>query len=577
MSLSIVRREIGAAPLSTDLHPVLDRIFRGRNIRSVEELETGARSLAHYQQLKGIERAAELLVDAIFSKKHVTIVGDFDADGATSTAICMLSLQAMGLQNIDFLVPTRFDFGYGLSPQIVDVAHQQGAELIITVDNGIACIEGVAHAKSLGMTVIVTDHHLPASQLPAADAIVNPNQPGCDFPSKSLAGVGVAFYLMLAVRAQLQAQGGFEQLGLNPPNLANLLDIVAVGTVADVVTLDQNNRILVHQGLQRIRAGKCRPGIQALVEVAGRELEQLTATDLGFVIGPRLNAAGRLDDISLGIGCLLCDDPLQARAMATELDQLNRQRRNIEADMKAQAQSLIDALMIEQDGEVPAAFVVYKEDFHQGVVGILAGRLKDQYARPTIVFAQQDDASVKGSARSIAGIHIRDVLEEVNVANPGLISKFGGHAMAAGLSLDTHKLDTFKTAFTAIVERHLNALGTPDIVLTDGELEGRDMSLPVAKVIRQAGPFGQGFDAPLFDGVFKIVNQRLVGENHLKLVLLPEQGSEIDAIAFNVDTRVWPNAAIKYIQAVYRLDVNVFRGRETVQCVIDKLAPYENG
>lgn len=574
MSLSIKRRVVESTPLNPAFHPVLDRIYRGRDIQSLSELDTQASALAHYKQLTDCEKAAGIIADAMAAQKSVVIIGDFDADGATSTSICMLALSSMGLQSLDYLVPNRFDFGYGLSPEIVDVAHEQGAELIITVDNGIACLAGVARAKALGLQVIVTDHHLPGDELPNADAIINPNRRDCQFPSKSLAGVGVAFYLMLAVRAELQARDWFSQHAIAVPNLANLLDIVAVGTVADVVTLDQNNRILVHQGLQRIRSGKCRPGIRAIVEVAQRELHMLTSSDLGFVVGPRLNAAGRLDDMSLGIECLLSSDSMQARMMAAELDSLNQQRRAIEAEMKAEAEREL-ALLQFNEKAIPAGLVLYKDDFHQGVIGIVAGRIKEKYHRPTIAFAHQDDNVIKGSARSIPGIHIRDVLDEINTAHPALIIKFGGHAMAAGLSLEKAKLAEFEAVFAERMAVHLAQLGDNQDIVTDGELDGQDIVLSLAHTLRSAGPFGQGFETPLFDGVFDVVQQRIVGQNHLKLVLR-YQGNEVDAIAFNVDTAIWPNPNVKRIQAAYQLDVNAFRGRESVQLLIEQLAAYDD-
>ncbi|WP_176582445.1 single-stranded-DNA-specific exonuclease RecJ [Salinimonas sediminis] len=573
MGLPIVRRTISAAPLCNTLHPVLDRVYRGRAITSLEELETTAQGLHHYQQLTGIEQAAQLMCEAIEKQQKVVIVGDFDADGATSTAICMLALRQMGLQEISYLVPNRFDFGYGLSEQIVDIACDEGAQVIVTVDNGIACLPGVARAKARGATVIVTDHHLPGAQLPNADAIVNPNQPGCEFLSKHLAGVGVAFYLMLAIRARLQAKNWFDTVERRAPNLADLLDIVAVGTVADVVVLDKNNRILVHQGLQRIRAGKCRPGIKALFEVAGKELAHITATDLGFVAGPRLNAAGRLDDMALGIECLLCEDPMQARFMASELDQLNQQRKSIESEMKQEAEQAIAAITLEQ-ASMPPALVLYNKDFHQGVIGIVAGRMKEKYKRPAIAFAHQDEHVIKGSARSVPGVHIRDVLEEINAQQPGLIPKFGGHAMAAGLSLPVTALETFEALFYQVVSRHLATAGVQDTIMTDGELSDDEVTLPLARLLRQAVPFGQGFEAPLFDGVFEVVHQRLLKGQHLKLALRVNGGQEVDAIAFNVDTNVWPDESITRVELAYQLDVNVFRGRETVQLLIQELAPH---
>lgn len=575
MGLAIIRRELQTASLGDALHPVLDRVYRGRNVVSVDDLDTRVNALCHYENLKGIGQAAAILQTAIAEQQRVVIVGDFDADGATSTAVCMLGLRQMGLENISYLVPNRFDFGYGLSPEIVDVACDDGAQVILTVDNGIACLEGVNRAKSRGATVVVTDHHLPGAELPAADAIVNPNQPGCGFMSKNLAGVGVAFYLMLAVRARLQQDKWFEQHGSAPPNLAELLDIVAVGTVADVVVLDKNNRILVHQGLQRIRAGRCRPGIRALLEVAGRPSENIGASDLGFVVGPRLNAAGRLDDMALGIECLLCEDPMQARYMATELDRLNQQRRTIESEMKEEAEAAIAAVSVNASS-LPAGLVVYQKDFHQGVIGIVAGRIKDKYKRPTIAFAHQDDETVKGSARSINGVHIRDVLEEVNIRQPGLIPKFGGHAMAAGLSLPLTSLTVFQQTFDDVVATHLEKVGDSQHIVTDGELDVDEVSLSVARLLKQAVPFGQGFEAPAFDGIFEIANQRLLKEKHLKLALRLDSDEEVDAIAFNVDTSVWPNYQTRYVQLVYQLEVNAFRGQETVQLMVQEIAPYEN-
>ena len=570
MILPIVRREVTGASLSSDLHPVIDRIYRGRNIANLDDLENGLKGLTHFNVLKGMPQAAQILADAVVQNKRIIIVGDFDADGATSTSVCILALRAMGYHNVDFLVPNRFDFGYGLSVPIVDEAAKQGAEVIVTVDNGISCIDGVTHAKSLGMQVVVTDHHLPGDVLPPADAIVNPNQPGCEFPSKNLAGVGVAFYIMLALKAELQQQGHFERAGLAPPNLASLLDIVAVGTVADVVVLDKNNRILVHQGLQRIRAGKCRPGIKALVEVANRDCAHLTSTDLGFVVGPRLNAAGRLDDMSQGIACLLEDETIQARMIAAELDALNKERREIETGMKAQAETVLEQMALDE-GDMPSALVVYREDFHQGVIGIVAGRLKEKYLKPVIAFAHQDDEIIKGSARSIPGVHIRDVLDEVNTRYPGVIEKFGGHAMAAGLSLPVAKLQDFEQAFVDIARAHMAKLDGNHALLSDGDLSSKELCLPFAHLLRQAGPFGQGFESPLFDGEFALLDQRLVGQKHLKMVLKSDGANEVDAIAFNVDLKSWPNAMVKRVHIAYRLDINVFRGQETVQLIVEQI------
>ena len=570
MILPIVRREISGASLSSDLHPVIDRIYRGRNIANIDDLENGLRGLTHFNALKGMPEAALILATAIEQNKRIIIVGDFDADGATSTSVCILALRAMGFDNVDFLVPNRFDFGYGLSVPIVDEAAKQGADIIVTVDNGISCIDGVTHAKGLGIQVVVTDHHLPGEVLPPADAIVNPNQPGCEFPSKNLAGVGVAFYIMLALKAKLQQQGYFEKAGIAPPNLASLLEIGAVGTVADVVVLDKNNRIVVHQGLQRIRAGQCRPGIKALVEVANRDSAHLTSTDLGFVVGPRLNAAGRLDDMSQGIACLLEDDTIQARMIAAELDALNKERREIETGMKAQAEMALEQMVLDE-GDMPSALVVYREDFHQGVIGIVAGRLKEKYLKPVIAFAHQDDLIIKGSARSIPGVHIRDVLDEVNTRYPGVIEKFGGHAMAAGLSLPVAKLRDFERAFIDIAGKHLAKLDGNHALLSDGDLSASELCLPFAHLLRQAGPFGQGFESPLFDGEFSLLDQRLVGQKHLKMVLKGDGANEVDAIAFNVDLKAWPNAMVKRVHIAYRLDINVFRGQETVQLIVEQI------
>ncbi|BFT29222.1 single-stranded-DNA-specific exonuclease RecJ [Alteromonas sp. D210916BOD_24] len=570
MILPIVRRQVSGAALSSEFHPVIDRIYRSRNVSHIDDLENGLKGLLHFNTLKGMEQAATILANGVQQNKRLIIVGDFDADGATSTAVCMLALRMMGHENVDYLVPNRFDFGYGLSVPIVDVAAEQGVDIIVTVDNGIACIDGVTHAKNKGIEVVVTDHHLPGDTLPPADAIVNPNQPGCDFKSKHLAGVGVAFYIMLALKAELQRRNYFVTSGLTAPNLASLLDIVAVGTVADVVTLDKNNRILVHQGLQRIRASQCRPGIKALVEVANRECARLTSTDLGFVVGPRLNAAGRLDDMSQGIACLLEDDTMQARMIAAELDALNKERREIETGMKAQAEQVLKQMTLSQ-GEMPDALVVYREDFHQGVIGIVAGRLKEQYLKPVIAFAHQDDETIKGSARSIPGVHIRDVLDEVNTRFPNIIDKFGGHAMAAGLSLPVAKLAAFEQAFIEVTGQHLAKLDSNHALLSDGELTASELNLPFAHLLRQAGPFGQGFDAPLFDGEFDLVDQRIVGQNHLKMVLKSEGNSEVDAIAFNVDVSAWPNAKATRVNIAYRLDVNVFRGHESVQLIVEQI------
>jgi single-stranded-DNA-specific exonuclease len=563
------RRPIISNPIDPQLPPLLDRLYRNRGVSDAAQIQTQIKKLRHYNELKGIEAAACLICDAIKQEQTICIIGDFDADGATSTAICMLSLKAFGHQKLNYLVPNRFDFGYGLSPQIVDVAHEQQAQFIITVDNGISCVDGVKRAKDLGMKVVVTDHHLPGQVLPEADAIVNPNQVGCEFLSKNLAGVGVAFYVMLAVKAKLQAENWFTQKNIAVPNLANYLDIVALGTVADVVPLDENNRVLVHQGLQRIRSGVARPGIKAILDVAARPCHKLSSTDLGFVLGPRLNAAGRLDDMSLGIECLLAEDSQVARQIAARLDALNLERREIESSMKDEAEHALQSF-ISKGNDLPAGVVLYQDDFHQGVIGILAGRIKEKYYRPTIVFAQQDEQSIKGSARSVPGVHIRDLLESINTQFPGLIDKFGGHAMAAGLSLQTHRLNEFKTAFEKAVSIATQGLPTQNLILSDGVLTKHEISIENATLLKLAVPWGQTFEEPLFDGVFQIINQRIVGKNHLKMVVSLDN-TEFDAIAFNVDLALWPNVNSKHVKLAYKLDINEFRGQISVQLLVQAL------
>ncbi|WP_416307809.1 single-stranded-DNA-specific exonuclease RecJ [Neptunicella sp. SCSIO 80796] len=567
MTINIVRRQLQPQFPTTNILPNrLLQIYATRGITDEQQIATGLAGLAHFNQLKGITLAAQYLADAIAGQRKIIIVGDFDADGATSTALCMLALARLDSQNHDYLVPNRFDFGYGLSPEIVEVAHQQHAQLIMTVDSGIACIKGVARARELGMEVIITDHHLPGEALPDAHAIVNPNQPDCDFPSKNLAGVGVAFYMMLALKAELKLRGWFADK--TEPNLAELLDIVALGTVADVVKLDHNNRILVHQGIQRIRSGQCRPGISAIFEVAGRKQGNLAASDLGFVIGPRLNAAGRLDDMSQGIECLLCNDIGQARQMAVQLDSLNRERREIEASMQQEAVKALDSLQLSEQA-LPYGLCLYQADWHQGVIGILAGRIKEKYFRPTIAFAHQDDEIIKGSARSIPGLHIRDLLEDINSRYPGLISKFGGHAMAAGLSLPVSHLAEFETAFHLVAEQWLQDKPLQGAILSDGELDDHELTLDFARQLKQAGPWGQGFEEPLFDGVFNLVEQKIVGQKHLKMQVTTQSGELFDAIAFNVDTEQWPNKQARQVQLAYKLDINEFRGRTSIQLLVD--------
>ena len=554
-----------------DLPPLLTRLYAARGVRSAVELDKGLARLIPYQQLKGIDAAVSLLVTALQQRQRILIVGDFDADGATASSVGVLGLRMLGAAHVDYLVPNRFEYGYGLTPEIVAVALQREPQLLLTVDNGISSVEGVAAAKAAGLTVLVTDHHLPGPELPAADAIVNPNQPGCAFPSKALAGVGVMFYVLLALRARLRELNWFAERGLNEPNLAELLDLVALGSVADVVPLDANNRILVHQGLARIRAGRARPGLRAVLEVAGRDHQRINSTDLGFILGPRLNAAGRLDDMSLGIECLLCEDEALARDMAQQLDELNKDRKSIEQGMQREALAQLKDLPLV---DMPFGLCLFDPDWHQGVIGILASRLKERYFRPAIAFADAGDGLLKGSARSVPGLHIRDALDAVAAKHPGLISKFGGHAMAAGLSLPQENYGACAAAFDAEVRRQLHADDLTGRLLSDGQLSVTEFNLELAKALRHAGPWGQHFPEPLFHGVFQIVQQRLVGEKHLKLVLKTECGGQtLDGIAFNIDRELWPNPTVRWVEVAYKLDVNEFRGNETVQLMIAHLAP----
>ncbi len=569
MTITITRRDyVKDHHLGVIDHPTLRQIYASRGVTEAQSLDRSVKSLLHYQELKGIKQAVQILADALATKQRIIVIGDFDADGATSTALSMLSLSQLGSVNHQYLVPNRFDFGYGLSPEIVDVAHQQGAQVIMTVDNGIACFAGVERALELGIKVIITDHHLPAEKVPEANAIVNPNQPGCEFLSKNLAGVGVAFYLMLALRAHLRDISWFEQQQLTPPNLADYLDIVALGTVADVVPLDENNRVLVFQGIQRIRGGKCRPGIQALVEVAGKTLNRMAASDLGFVLGPRLNAAGRLDDMALGIECLLAADSGTARQMAVQLDSLNRERREIEGSMQKEAMQTLEALNLSEQ-DLPTGIVLYQADFHQGVIGILAGRIKDKFFRPTIAFAHQDENTLKGSARSIPGLHIRDLLEEINSRYPGIIDKFGGHAMAAGLSLPVNKIDAFRQVFEQVADELLAGKSLKGEVVSDGSMQASDLTLEFTQRLKDAGPWGQSFPEPVFDDQFELVDQRLVGEKHLKMMVKHQSGILLDAIAFNIDLNEWPDRDVQQVQLAYKLDINEFRGRTSLQLLVE--------
>lgn len=569
---AVIRHRAGTISPALQLAPVPDlvkRLYASRGVQHPDECDLALRHLLPPSALAGAREAAELLADAVEGEARVVIVGDFDADGATSSALAVSVLRQMGLQDVSYLVPNRFEFGYGLSPEIVALAAEREPDLIVTVDNGIASHAGVATAQGLGISVLVTDHHLPGDELPAADVIVNPNQPQCRFPSKALAGVGVMFYVLTALRAELRSRGWFDATGREIPNLGDALDLVALGTVADVVPLDRNNRILVAAGLERIRSGRARPGIEALLEVAGRDPARLTASDLGFILGPRLNAAGRLDDISIGIECLLAENSLAARPLAQQLHDLNRERRDIEAGMQEEALAQLQHLDISGE-QTPFGLCLYDQSFHQGVVGILASRLRERYHRPTIVFAEAGNGELKGSGRSIDGLHLRDVLDRVATTHVGLITKFGGHAMAAGLSIAAQDYDAFARAFDRVTAEVLNHRRPEPIIETDGALTRADLTLAVAEGLQRFGPWGQHFPEPVFDGFFKIVSQRIVGEKHLKLVLETD-GTQIDAIAFNVDPDVWPNEQAHTISAVYKLDINDYRGDRRLQLIIDHL------
>lgn len=568
------RREADeTAELPADLPPLLRRLYASRGVRSARELERSVKGMLPWQQLSGIENAVEILYNAFRQGIRIIVVGDFDADGATSTALSVLGMRALGCDNISYLVPNRFEDGYGLSPEVVDQAKARGAQLIVTVDNGISSHAGVAHAKTLGIPVIVTDHHLLGDTLPDADAIINPNLRDCEFPSKSLAGVGVAFYLMLALRTFLRDKGWFDERGIALPNLAELLDLVALGTVADVVPLDANNRILTWQGLSRIRAGKCRPGIKALLEISNRDPQQLAASDLGFALGPRLNAAGRLDDMSVGVALLLCDNLGEARVLASELDALNQTRKEIEQGMQAEALILCEKL--ERSSEtLPGGLAMYHPEWHQGVVGILASRIKERFHRPVIAFAPAGDGTLKGSGRSIQGLHMRDALERLDTLYPDLMIKFGGHAMAAGLSLEEHKFEQFQQRFGELVTEWLDPALLQGEVISDGPLSAAEMSMEVAQLLRDAGPWGQMFPEPLFDGRFRLLQQRLVGERHLKVMVEPVGGGPLlDGIAFNIDTTCWPDNGVREVELAYKLDINEFRGNRSLQIIIDDIWP----
>lgn len=563
MKTPLIRRRPLGEPqaLPASLSPVLRRVYAARGLRDPAQLALELKHLLPPDRLLGIDAAAALLAAAIRDGKRIVIAGDYDADGATACAVATLGLKALGAASVGYVVPNRFTMGYGLSPPLVDLALAAGAELLVTVDNGIASLAGIDHANSLGLPVVVTDHHLAGPELPAAAAIVNPNQPGCPFPSKHLAGVGVMFYVLLALRARLRSEGAFGSG--NGPNLADLLDLVALGTVADVVKLDYNNRVLVQQGLNRIRAGRARPGLMALLEAAGRTPERINASDLGFVLGPRLNAAGRLDDMRRGIECLLAPDRDSALPIAQELDKLNRERRGIEAQMRDDAL----ALVAESDD---IGVTVHEPDWHEGVVGLVASRVKDALHRPVIAFARaQERGMLKGSGRSIPGLHLRDALAAIDAQYPGLITRFGGHAMAAGLTLPEEGLAAFRTVFDAQCRVMLDDDALAQVIDSDGELRGPEFSIATAVEIESAGPWGQGFPEPRFDGQFDIVDLRPVGKdgNHVRYRLQGPAGV-INAVHFNgAETAIEDGR----VRVVYQLAINRWQDRETLELRVDRV------
>ncbi|MDB6042233.1 MAG: ssDNA exonuclease RecJ [Gammaproteobacteria bacterium] len=574
MNLRVVRREFRpqeCAGLSSDLHPVLQRIYVTRGIRTAADLDMSLERLLPVGTLEGVPAAVDLLLR--HRTGRVLVVGDFDADGATSTALMVRALTGWGFASVDFLVPNRFKFGYGLTPEIVALAATRSPTLIVTVDNGISSTAGVTHARSQGIDVLITDHHLAGAQLPEANVIVNPNLAGSTFGSRSLAGVGVAFYVLAAVRRRLDAE---KLTPAGAPNVTEFLDLVALGTVADVVPLDPNNRVLVAQGLRRIRAGRCVAGIRALLELAGRRANDLTAADLGFAVAPRLNAAGRMDDMTIGIQCLLADDPTTAQELAARLDELNQERRATEARMQIEALAAVSRLRETGPRFVHRSGVcLYDETWHQGVVGLVASRVKDRVRRPVIAFALAEDETLRGSARSVPGIHIRDVLDAIAVREPDLISRFGGHAMAAGLTLERSSLDRFAKAFDAEVGRWAARGAASDAVETDGELSVQEIALETAQALRAGGPWGQSFPEPSFDGIFTIRSSRVVGDRHLKMwVEVPRTGRSFDAIAFNhIEERAAFVLPAGSVQLVYRLDVNEYQGERRLQLLVDHVLP----
>ena len=555
----LIRRPTTQIDDSESLTPLLHRLFSGRGITSALELQHDLSELLPPNTMLGLEKAATRLANAVQQARQILIVGDYDADGATSSALMVSALRAMGCCKVDYLVPNRFNYGYGLTPEIVEIARKFSPDLIVTVDNGISSVSGVKKANDYGIEVVITDHHLPGEEIPAAVAIVNPNQSGCRFASKNLAGVGVAFYLLSGVRQQLRSDGWFDSRPML--RLSDYLDLVALGTIADVVSLDRNNRVLVNEGIRRIRAGRARPGINALLHYAGLDFRCVTARELAFGVGPRLNAAGRLQDISLGIECLLAGDDC-ADQFASTLNDINNDRKEIEREMKQQAEMALSSIPVEKS---LVGICLYHQDWHQGVVGIVASRIKDKSNRPVIAFAKVSETELKGSARSISGFHIRDALDAIATRNPGLVNKFGGHAMAAGLSLECSNYERFAEEFDIEARRWLSDEDLQNKLVSDGELE--EITMGVTQTVVNAAPWGQGFPEPVFDGRFEIIEQRIIGELHLKLKVRPFHSQQIlDAIAFNHPFLL----ERRELRLVYRLDINRYRGRESVQLIIEE-------
>ncbi|HEX2584545.1 MAG TPA: single-stranded-DNA-specific exonuclease RecJ [Steroidobacteraceae bacterium] len=568
MKKNIVRKPLENVVTSLHQMPLLQRLYSLRGVRDATELDLSLERIIPVSELKGVEEAVAILLRHFARQSRIMIIGDFDADGATSTALMVRQLRRLGFKHIDYLVPNRFKFGYGLTPEIVALAAQSTPDLIVTVDNGMSSISGVAAANALGIEVLITDHHLAGAELPQAVAIVNPNAPGNPFASKALAGVGVAFYVMAALTRAMQSQ---NLVTTENTSVAALLDLVALGTVADVVPLDANNRILVAQGLKRIRAGRCVPGIRALLAAATKRVETCVTSDLGFYVGPRLNAAGRLDDMRLGIQCLLADNENEARVMAAQLNQLNLDRRDIEQQMQAEAMVALTDMQL-NDESLPLGLCLYDDAWHQGVVGLVASRVKDRVHRPVIAMAKADDSTLKGSARSIPGVHIRDVLDAVATHHPNLIDKFGGHAMAAGLSIQIQNLESFKQAFDEEVNRWMTHDDAVGIVHSDGELSSGEFTMEMARLLRESGPWGQNFPEPMFDGEFRVTESRVLAERHLKLkVQIGENACEALAFRYFDHDDAEPVNANDKVHLAYRLDVNEYQGNERLQLIVEQL------